>query len=228
MPFLDVLPVRDGLSERIIEEAALVDEWDRHEGAEAGHALVMHARLPDHLRYIYVLEALKDAKVLHFFLTSLVDNLLLSFLAGIVRTKDVMGDTDARLENCTLDELVILQLDFLVLACVDEFNDLVGLHVQMSLIVVIDFDLALRILKPADVDTSSTCVLLQEVDESGQVVRQVFRRLQLLEEVCLVFFFLLRGLDLLLRTSLIEGYALLIASFLVSDDFKLGYPLNIA
>ena len=106
----------------------------------------MHARFPDNLWHIDVLEALKDAKVLHLLLTSLVDKLLLSFLASIVRTEDVMGDTGARFQECAFDELVVFQLVFRVLTCVDELYDLLGLIVQMSLVIVIDFDLSLWVL----------------------------------------------------------------------------------
>ena len=186
----------------------------------------MHTRLPDHLRHIYVLEALKDTKLLHFLHTLFVYKLLLSFLASIVRTEDVMGDTDARFQNCTFDKLVIFQLAIFVLACVNELYDHFSLVVKMSFVVVINFNLALGVLKSANIDTCRSRVLLQEVDETRQVVRQVLGSLQLRKEVCLVFFFLLGSLDLLLRTSLIKCYSLSITFFLVHDGLKLGFPLH--
>ena len=87
----------------------------------------------------------------------------------------------------------------------------------MGFVVVIDLDLALGVLKPANVDSSSTCILLQDVHEVGQVVSQVLRCFELLKEALLVFLFCLGSLNFLLLATLIKGQSLNMLSFLIRD-----------
>ena len=186
----------------------------------------MHARFPNHFWHIDVFKALKDVTECDVLFIISIDGCLLSIKASVLRTKYVMSDSLIRLKNCALNKLVILQLAVWVFACMDEFDDHLCVVVKMGFVVIINFDLALGVLKSANIDSSSTCILLQEVDKVGQVVCQVLRLLQLLEEVSLVFFFLFCSLDFLLCSSFVEGNSLTMLSFLVCDCFKVGFPLH--
>ena len=75
-----------------------------------------------------------------------------------------MSDTLIRFQYCTLNELMILQLAIRVLTCMDEFDDLCCFLVKMGFVIIINLNLALRELQSANIDSCSTCILLQEVD----------------------------------------------------------------
>lgn len=95
----------------------------------------------------------------------------------------------------------------------------------MGLVVSIDSDLPLRVLKTAYIDTSGARVLLQELHESRQVVSQVFRLLKVTEERLFVLLLIVDNLLLLSLLALLNLAASVVAGLFVGDLLKLFLPL---
>ena len=78
-----------------------------------------------------------------------------------------MGNSNSWGKDSTFHELVIL-------ASVDKLDNLRGIFIKMSFIVIINSDLSVWELETADVNPCGVRVVLEEIDESRQVVSQVF------------------------------------------------------
>lgn len=168
-PFRVVLPIGNSFGQRLVKEAALVDERDGHEGAKLRNALEVHAGLTHDFLDVVVLEALKNGQlclgllVLSFGVLAADDGLI---QATVLLTEDIMSDSNCGWEHGALHELMIF-------ARMDELDHLGRFVVQMRLIVVIDPDLPLRVLQTTDVDSGRPGEFLQELGEGRQVVSQV-------------------------------------------------------
>ena len=168
---LNLLPVGDGIHERLIEEAALVDKGHGHKTAKAGHALVVHTGLAHYLLHIDVLEALHEANIAYSLHTLLIYGRQSFVETSVLFGENIVRDAYVWLEDGTFDEGVRF-------ACMLKLDHLRQRGVLMRLVIIIDLDFALRVLKAADVDSSSTRVLLQEIYKVREIVSKVVRLVQ--------------------------------------------------
>ena len=160
-PLHHVPVVGDRLSQRVIEEAASVDEGHRHEAAEARYALEVHTGLAHHLLHIDVLEALHDANVSCHFHTLLIDRGHSLAEASVALMEDIMSHANVWLQHGTLNEVV----RGASLARMDELDNLWQSGVFMCFIISIDSDSTLRVLKATNIDAGRTSIPMQVLDE---------------------------------------------------------------
>ena len=118
--FHRILPVRNRLSQRIIEQAATIDQGHSHEAAEAGYALVVNAWLADNFRHVKVLEALHDANLTGGLNALIINRSHDLAEARIVLPENIMGYANVGLQDSTLDEVVTNSS----LVCMDELDHL--------------------------------------------------------------------------------------------------------
>lgn len=195
-----IFPIRDGLSQRVIKQAALVDKRECHEAAEAGHALVVHARLANDLLHVNVLKALHEAQLANFLLAFSIKSRNGLALTSIVFSKDVVSEAKVVVEDSTFHEL----MRGARLASVDELNHLVLGSVLMRLVISIDGDFTLGVLKAAHIHTRCASVLLQEVHKLREVIGEVLRLLKCLKELSFELLIGLRILHFLLLFALLD------------------------
>lgn len=219
LTLLDVLPIGNGFIQGFIEKAALVDKWHGHVGAKFGDALIVHSWLTHDLLDVEMLEPLEDVALGSLFCAIFVLCRCRFLKSGVVITKDVVSDTHVGGKDGTLHKLVVA-------ACMDKLDNLRCIVVQMSLVVSIDGNLELWVLQASDVDSCGFRVFLDEVDEARQVVSQVLRLLQSLEEVSLALFLCLSDLFLFVGGALLALAPLAILRLLDGDLLQLQFPLR--
>lgn len=96
----------------------------------------------------------------------------------------------------------------------------------MRFVISIDGNSALRVLKAAHVHTGCASIFLQEFDKLRQVVGEVLRLLEGLEELSLMLLLGLLLLDLFLLLTLLDLAADSIAAFFSLNLFKLKDSLR--
>ena len=130
-----------------------------------------------------------------------------------------MSDANSGWQDGSLHELVIL-------TGMNELDNLWCLVVHVCFVICIDVDLALRELKATYIDTSSTSILLQEIDKSGQIVSQIFGFLERSKELSLVIFFLFLGFELVLTLALLNVLSLSETLLFVANKLQLLFSLK--
>ena len=94
LPLLHILPIGYGFGKRLVEEATLVDKWHGHEGAESGHALVVHAWLTNYFFDVNMLETLMQAQLLPFFSAIFILSHMHFIQSSVLMAENIMRYTD--------------------------------------------------------------------------------------------------------------------------------------
>mmetsp|Transcript_16946 Transcript_16946/g.22804 ORF Transcript_16946/g.22804 Transcript_16946/m.22804 type:complete len:222 (-) Transcript_16946:506-1171(-) len=102
LSLLHVLPVVDGLGQRVVEKTAFVHERHSHETTQTRYALKVHAGLTHHLLHVEMLEPGHEIVVRHSLNAVLVYRGRDLTQTRVVFAKDVVSDADIGLEHGTL------------------------------------------------------------------------------------------------------------------------------